>query len=279
MASPLSYAASQVHDSDRERFVTALFAPEERREALLSLYAFNLEVAKIRESVREPMAGLIRLQWWRDTLAAGADGKGGETSPIAGPLIEVMRRHTLPLAEFEMLLEAREQDLGGEGPATRAAALAYADASAGTLVVLALRVLGVTESPVLEIGRRVGTAVALVGHLRALGFHLSTGRLTLPADVLAQAGTSVEEVQNGKASIESLAATTRIMAEMAEAQLSQARRQKVPRSAIPALLPALLAEGHLATLRRFGWNPFVAQVQMPRTRPIRLAWASLTGRF
>ncbi|HXP95891.1 MAG TPA: squalene/phytoene synthase family protein, partial [Telmatospirillum sp.] len=52
MAIPLSYSAEQVRRFDRDRFGTALFAPPERREALFALYAFNLEVAQIRELVR-----------------------------------------------------------------------------------------------------------------------------------------------------------------------------------------------------------------------------------
>ena len=47
-------------------FSPTLFAPAEHRGALFALYAFNLEVARVREVVREPLAGEIRLQWWRD---------------------------------------------------------------------------------------------------------------------------------------------------------------------------------------------------------------------
>src|ERR1700759_2884419 len=67
MSDPSLAAGLRQHDRDRSQ--TALFAPAERRDALFALYAFNYEVARIRESVREPMLGLIRLQWWRDALA------------------------------------------------------------------------------------------------------------------------------------------------------------------------------------------------------------------
>jgi NADH dehydrogenase [ubiquinone] 1 alpha subcomplex assembly factor 6 len=64
----LSYCAQQLRRLDPDRYLTALFAPDRRREGLFALYAFNLEVARAREAVREPMMGLIRLQWWRDAL-------------------------------------------------------------------------------------------------------------------------------------------------------------------------------------------------------------------
>ena len=68
MLEPLSAPGEAVRRHDRERYLTALFAPSDRREDLLALYAFNLEVARTRESVREAMLGQIRLQWWRDAL-------------------------------------------------------------------------------------------------------------------------------------------------------------------------------------------------------------------
>ena len=54
------------HDPDR--YFSALFAPADRRPFLFALYAFNHELAHVGESVREPMIGEIRLQWWRETL-------------------------------------------------------------------------------------------------------------------------------------------------------------------------------------------------------------------
>ena len=62
--------AGLVRQHDRDRFLTTLFAPDDRREDLLALYAFNHEVAKTREVVSEPTLGRIRLQWWRDNLEA-----------------------------------------------------------------------------------------------------------------------------------------------------------------------------------------------------------------
>ena len=57
-----AYCQNQVRQHDRDRYLTALFAPPARRPGLFALYAFNLEVAKVREAVSEPMLGHIRLQ-------------------------------------------------------------------------------------------------------------------------------------------------------------------------------------------------------------------------
>lgn len=96
MQPELSYCADQVRLHDRDRFLAALFAPVARREDLFALYAFNLEVARTREMVREPMMGRIRLQWWRETI-----------EQIAGP--GPVRRHDL--AEELARLTTQRKDL------------------------------------------------------------------------------------------------------------------------------------------------------------------------
>src|ERR1700720_1226840 len=87
----LSPVAALVRRHDRDRYQTALFAPAGRREALLALYAFNYEIARVRESVTEPMLGLIRLQWWREVLDAAYAGAPPRQHPVVLPLAAAIR--------------------------------------------------------------------------------------------------------------------------------------------------------------------------------------------
>jgi len=66
----MSEVEAIVRDHDRDRYLSTFFAPDDRRPHLLALYAFNAEVVKVRDSVSEPTLGLIRLQWWRDTITS-----------------------------------------------------------------------------------------------------------------------------------------------------------------------------------------------------------------
>ena len=74
MQDAFAYCEAQVRAGDRDRFLAALFAPAQHRAGLFALYAFNLEIARVREAARTPMAGEIRLQWWSDVLAGKARG-------------------------------------------------------------------------------------------------------------------------------------------------------------------------------------------------------------
>src|ERR1700744_315890 len=61
--------------ADPDRYLASLFPPARARSHLYALYAFNHGVAQVGESVREPMLGAIRLEWWRETAESAAKGQ------------------------------------------------------------------------------------------------------------------------------------------------------------------------------------------------------------
>ena len=193
----LSIAGEQVRRFDRDRFTTALFAPAGRREALFGLYAFNQEVARIPEMVSEPLLGRIRLQWWRDTLDSLFAG-GSVAHPVATALAAAVETQRLTRSTFDRLLETRETDLVPEIPADLTDLEAYAEGTASTINALALEILGVEDEAAFHAGRHLGIAWALTGLMRAVPFHAATGRLCLPADLLAAHDVRPEDVLAGR---------------------------------------------------------------------------------
>ncbi len=277
-AAPLSPLADQVRRMDRDRFVTALFAPVERREALFGLYAFNLEVAQIRELVHEPLLGRIRLQWWRDTLQEARSGQG-TAHPVAQALAKARTAFSLPDEAFDRLLSARERDMETDPPEDLAALEAYVEATAGTIAVLALAILGVHEPEAVAAARSVGLAWGLTGLLRAVPFHAAAGRLYLPTALLAEHGLSPQDVLAGRPTTD-LAEVAKAMAAMARRHLESARRHRpLSRAALPGLLSAPLAEGYLGSLAKSGFNLFDPRWSASRPQPLRLGWTMLRGRI
>lgn len=252
MSGAPSTVAETVRRHDRERYLTALFAPVDRRDDLLALYAFNLEIARTREAVREPMLGHIRLQWWRDALDEIDAGKPPRRHEVVTPLADTIRRHNLARDAFERLLLARERDLDDTPFQTLADLEAYADGTSGALVSLALAILGPADAAMLARSRQVGRGYALTGLLRAVGFHARQNRCLLPDSVLAAHGTDREAALAMKPS-PALAAAVAEVASAAEAALVPAR---VTSAAWPALAPAVLARRHLKALRRAGHDVF-----------------------
>src|SRR5205807_606464 len=104
MYSTSTYCEQLVREADKDRFLAALFAPADRRDALYALYAFNVEILRIGDSAIEPMAREIRLQWWRE-VTEGQRPKEAAGHPVAALLRDVMMRHALPQDLFEELIE------------------------------------------------------------------------------------------------------------------------------------------------------------------------------
>ena len=276
----LSYCADLVRRHDRDRFLTAVLAPPGRREALFAVYAFNHEVAKVAEVVTEPIAGQIRLQWWREGLEGIYAGQP-RAHQVAVPLSEAVQSYGLTRDHFEALLDARERDLDEMPPASLDDLEGYAEATAARLVQLALEVLEARDSPSQTAGRHVGIAWGLTGLLRAVPFHAAQRRLMLPGDLVGAAELDLHDLFELRQPAE-VRPVVRDVAARARRHLDAARalRGQVARAARPALLPATLARGYLEVLARADHDPFAARVQMPLPgRGWRLLWASATGRI
>jgi len=270
------FCAQQLWRLDHDRYLTTLFAPAATRERLTALYAFNTEIARVGETVSEPIIGQMRLQWWRDAIAEAAAGRPRKHPVVAG-LADVLAAGAVP-DDFEALLVAREQDLDDAPPVDLAALEAYAEATSGSLVRIATRLLGADEAGTREAARHVGIAWALVGSLRAAPFLVQRRRSLLPADLVAAAGVEPDALHEGRPG-PGLAAVARQVAARAEDHLRDARKARAARRALPALLPATLAAAHLARLRRAGYALFDPRLRRPDGGAWRLLAAWLRGRY
>jgi len=272
-----SYCADQVRLHDRDRYLTALFAPDSRRDALFALYAFNLEISRVRETISERLIGEMRLQWWRDALDAIYGGAKPPAHPVAEALASAIRNHGLERALFDRLIDARALDLDDTPPDDLPALIGYARDTSTTLILLALGVLEAPEAT--AAGDGVGIAYALTGLLRAVPFHAGQKRLYLPRTVCEAAGLDVGHLFEMK-SDDDLRAAVKSVAMEARAQLARARSYSAPRRALAALLPAVIAEAALNRLEQAGFDPFDPRAaRSGGLLPLALAWRAKCGRF
>ncbi len=279
MTTERDWCAEELRRHDPDRHLTALFAPAERRDGLMALYAFNLEIARVREIVSEPMLGEIRLQWWRDAIVAAAAGKGS-ANPVAASLGEAIRRHDLPEAELLGLIDARRADLADTGMETVDALVEYSRRSSGAVTRLALRILG-AEDRAGAAGEMIGTAWALVGSIRSVPHRVRAGRPILALEVLERHNVDRRSLESLR-STPALSAATRELAELTRTMLAESRPLAVRggRAALPALLPGVLAEAYLARLAATEYDPFDPRNAAPLTfRAWRLIGRAIKGRY
>src|SRR5882757_7982754 len=183
-----------VRATDHDRYLSALYAPADKRDGLLSLYAFNAEIAGVRDRIHEPLPGEVRLQWWRDVIAAGAE----TGNPIADALGATIAANQLPKAAFENMLDARIFDLYDDPMPSRTDLEGYCGETAAALIQLAAMVLDPVAAPrFADLAGRAGCAQAITGLLLLLPLHRKRGQCFVPADILAAAGSSPLEFVAG----------------------------------------------------------------------------------
>jgi phytoene synthase len=274
-----------VRGHDADRYLATLFAPQPARDALMALYAFNVDVARIPESVSEPMLGEIRLKWWRDALDTLE--KGGVTgNPVADALGEAMRTYALPKPVLLGVIDARAFDLFGQPMPDMPALKAYLQKTQGSLFALAAAIVSGTKSDrdLDAMAGSAGFAWGLTWQLRMLPVHLARGRLYLPASQFHDHGADPQALQAlfaGEAGEGARAALETLRAEVRKAH-EQAREMvdALDSSARTAFLPLALVQAYLAALERQADSPLerVADIN-PLRRLSVLTWAALRGRF
>lgn len=229
-------AIARRHDPDR--FLCALFAPPERREALFTLIAFNHELARAREVASNPLIALIRMTWWREVVEHAAEGRPARQHEVAGPLNAAIRDGLLDAQGLIAMAEAREAEAEEEGIASTAALHAYLRGTAGGFAVVAGRLLG-APATLLPALQQAGMLYGLAGLLRAAPALAAQGRCLLPRDqVVAEAVIA-----------DPASAAPVIRALAAEAPPPMPLRG-LPKPAIAAALPLVLARRDLRRLAR-----------------------------
>ena len=86
-----AHCEALVRAADKDRYLAALFVPAAARPHVFVLYAFNAELAAVRERAREPLAGEVRLQWWREAIE-GSRGGEAAANPVAAALLDTIER-------------------------------------------------------------------------------------------------------------------------------------------------------------------------------------------
>jgi phytoene synthase len=131
----------QLRRADPDRWLTSRFiADPAARADVAALYLFDHELARARRAASTALLAEIRLTWWREALDEMFAEGPPRHHPVAEALAAAVRRHGLPRAPLEAMIDAQIAALDEavlDGPA----ALAWADAVEGSVARLAAMVL------------------------------------------------------------------------------------------------------------------------------------------
>lgn len=175
----------EVRRADRDRYLAIQLAAPQYRLPLYLLVAIAAEIARIAELVEEPLAGHMRLAWWRETLA--------DASRTQHPWVKQLA-NSLPSSSpvwllLDDILDARAADLEEKPFPEEAAWQEYCRRTAGNLheAISWICAPQATEAARAAI-HESAIAYAMLGHWRAVPHMLAQGWQRLPQNLLTQSG-------------------------------------------------------------------------------------------
>ena len=262
MQDAFAYCADLVRTFDRDRFVATLFAPAEQRGALHALYAFNAELARVRDVAHTALPGEIRLQWWSDVVDRQRDDEA-QANPVAAALIATIERHQLGQEKLTDLIEARRFDLYDDPMASVADLEAYARRTSSALFSLATQVVAGIAAP--SVADPAGIALGITGILRGVPLHVARRQLYIPTEILDRHQVPPHDIFAGHSS-PGLSAVLAELRDLARFHLVRAGEglKTLPDNAKPAFLPVAVVGPSLKRLARS--DPFAPAELAPWRR-------------
>jgi phytoene synthase len=263
-----------------DRYLAATLAPAELRYDLIALAAFAAEISRVPDLVREPLAGEIRLQWWRDALIGGS-GDAAAGHPVAVAMRAAIARFALPTEIVERVIDAQADALHGERPIDERAMRKRLAASEGGVFRLAARIcagdVADYDSSNREDDARTADLAGLAyglsrGLLRARTYNAA--RLLIPHSLLSDSERDAVVDARVDAAVDAVSS----MARSAHADVAVRMRQMSRRQRL-AFLPLAMVRPNLRALQReLGDSAVVPGDALPIGRLLRIGWAHVSGR-
>ena len=161
-----------VRTYDRDRYLSALLAPESARPHLMALYAFNAEISRIASQVSEPQLAEIRLQWWLDTLDSIYFGDP-QAHPVAKALGAAIKVGDIPKFALQRLAKAHQIDFYSDPLSSLHDLEAHLGETESSLIKMAAMILN--HDAALECNEAAGLAGVAYGLMRVIN-HLPEAR-------------------------------------------------------------------------------------------------------
>ena len=181
------YCVGLVKNFDPDRYLITLAAPKSTQGALIVLFAFNVEIERIPDTVSEEILGRIKLQWWREGLESVFNGKPRKHMVLIA-LKSILDEFPICYSILEEIIDVREQALEKKGLKSFHQLYDYGKRTGGNLFKLSAGFIKCDA----QIGLELGTSFALVRLMKSIKVDQLKGRCYLPS-------IQLNEIESAKA--------------------------------------------------------------------------------
>ncbi|UXN04604.1 phytoene/squalene synthase family protein [Bartonella sp. HY406] len=275
------YCMQLLKQGDFDRYISLLFAPAKKRAGLAALFAFNHEIARIRNVVKEPLAGEVRLRWWADNIEKGS--KEPTQNPVLDALLETISIYGLPEKALINACEARIFDLYNDSFITIADFEGYCGETQSILFKLGCQILDEFEVQSSDNAcGHGGVSAVLMQILRFLPMITAEHQFYIPTEILNAVGVSREDITPDSNNIEQksrvIAALTAFAFE--HYTVFKTAQQKLAPSLRPVFLPLTLMPRYVRRTQKADFIAFTKPFELSHLqRQWSILKTAITGKF
>ncbi len=250
--------------------VVTRLTPREHRPAFRSIYAFCRWSDDLGDELGDPVRSLELLGWWRGELCAMYEGRA--THPVMIALRETVESYGIPVAPFEALISAFEQDQSITEYQSYEQLLDYCVRSANPVGHLVLYIAGSYNPANARLSDATCTALQLANFWQDVARDLAIGRIYLPRQDRERFGVADRDLRALRFTAE-FAALMRFEVERTRGLFADGRPLvgRMPRAL--AVDVDLFTRGGLAILDRIearGFDVLGARPSLSRWTKVRL---------
>ncbi len=233
---PIQYCYEKVKAS-KSNFTWAFsFISQDRRDALVSLYAFCREIDDIVDETLELEVATAKINWWK----AEINRLFHETPqhPVTKSLLNFVHIYELNEAYFIEMLDGMEMDLKFNRYENFKQLQLYCYRVAGVVGILSVKILGFKNQATLKYAHDLGIALQLTNIIRDVGEDARKNRIYIPLDELKEFNVPEDEILKFK---ESNRVSSLIMHQITRAEVFYRNAyQKLPKEDINPQIPGLI---------------------------------------
>lgn len=272
---PQQYCKQKAAQSGSNFYYSFLLLPADKRDAIITLYAFCREVDDVADSDGEPAVRQQKLQWWHAEIQRLFSGQAQH--PVTLALTPIIARFNLPREHFEEIIAGMEMDLGKSRYANYRELGLYCHRVAGVVGLMSAEIFGYTDRNTLKYAHELGMAFQLTNILRDVHEDALKGRVYLPLDELAHAGLDADHILQHRSS-PALTAVLTALGKHAQQHYAQAFALLPPADRYAqraGLMMAAIYQTLLQEIIKDGYQVLQYRISLPGIRKFWIATRTL----
>lgn len=266
---PQDYCENRTRGSGSSFFYAFLFLPEEKRRAMMALYAFCREVDDIADEIADQTIATQKINFWREEIERVFHAT--PQHPIGRELARVREHFPIRQQPFMEMLEGMMIDISRKPILNDQDLARYCYCVAGTVGLLSIEIFGHSNEKAREFALELGQALQITNILRDIRADTRINRIYIPQDARIRFKVADQDIKDGNMT-EGMQAMLAFYGEMAEAHYRKAL-DLLPAEDRVSLRPSILmATIYYAQLKRLRANHYDVWRHSGHISPLRKIW-------